>query len=159
MSSHSYSPLEIAKAFLAGIKNRDKASMRVLCHPEATACLIRDGKPIHITVAGILDRIDDGSSVEMDEVSYDEVEHTDGRFATVWTPYKFYEDGKVGFGTSAKSWFIMFADFRQLHHHGSNNFCLWKDSEKGWTITAVQDIATPEDGVTNFSIVGGHDKA
>ena len=46
----------------------------------------------------------------------------------------------------------------QLHHTGSNSFTLWKSAEKGWLITAVQDVAVPVEGVTNFSIVGGHDK-
>lgn len=70
--------------------------MRAICHPDATACLIRDGKPMHMLVANILDLMSEDQSVEMDEVSYDEVEHIDGGFATVWTPYQLFEDGKVG---------------------------------------------------------------
>ena len=50
---------------------------------------------MHILLANVLDLTPDDVSVEMDEVSYDEVEHVDGDFATVWTPYRFYEDGKV----------------------------------------------------------------
>lgn len=69
--------------------------MRAVVHADATACLIRFGKPIHMTLAQVLERIDEESKVEMDEVSYDEVEHIDGQLASVWTPYKFYEDGKV----------------------------------------------------------------
>jgi hypothetical protein len=34
---------------------------------------------------------------------------------------------------------------------------MWRDPEKGWTITAIQDIAMREEGVTNLTIVGGHD--
>jgi len=74
----------------------------------------------------------------MDEVSYDEIEHVDGDFASVWTPYKFYEDGK-------------------LHHTGTNNFCLWKSPDKSWLITAVQDVGRSAEGVTNMQVVGGHD--
>lgn len=89
-------PLATAKTFLAGIGARDKDGMRAVCHPDATACLIRNGQPLHATLASILYRIDDGKNgIEMDEVSYDETEHVDGDFATVWTPYKFYEEGKV----------------------------------------------------------------
>jgi ketosteroid isomerase-like protein len=95
MPPRDLTPLETARAFLAGIKNRSKASMHELCHPDATACLIRNGKPKHFTIVQILERIPDDSPIDMDEVSYDEVEHVDGVFATVWTPYKFYEDGKV----------------------------------------------------------------
>jgi hypothetical protein len=45
----------------------------------------------------------------------------------------------------------------QLHHTGTNNFTLWKSPDKGWLITAVQDVARPVEGVTNMTIVGGHD--
>ena len=93
--STSLTPTEIAKAFLQGIKSQDKAHMRSLCYANATACLIREGKPLHMLIEDILNRISDKSTVEMDEVSHDEVEHIDGEFATVWTPYNFYEDGKV----------------------------------------------------------------
>jgi ketosteroid isomerase-like protein len=90
------SPLEVVKAFLAGIKAGDTVAMGKLAHPDATACLIRNGVPLHTTVAVILGRIATvGEDLEMDEVSYSEVEHVDGDFATVWTPYRFYEKGKV----------------------------------------------------------------
>ena len=94
-STNTSTPLSTAKTFLAGIKARDKVFMRTVSHPDATACLIREGKPIHILIANVLDLMPDDGKVEMDEVSYDEVEHVDGDFATVWTPYRFYEDGKV----------------------------------------------------------------
>ena len=94
-AAQNSTPLAVAKSFLAGIKARDKKTMASLCHPDATACLIREGKPMHTTVANILDRIDFEGAVEQDEVSHDEIEHVDGDFATVWTSYWFYEDGKV----------------------------------------------------------------
>ena len=47
----------------------------------------------------------------------------------------------------------------QLHHTGTNNFCLWNSPERGWLITAVQDVARPAEGVTNMRVVGGHDVA
>lgn len=69
--------------------------MRAVCHPDATACLIRQGKPIYINAAQIVEQVTRDDGVEQDEVSHDEVEHCDGDFATVWTPYRFYVDGKV----------------------------------------------------------------
>lgn len=89
-------PLATAKTFLSGIKARNTDLMAHVAHDDATACVIREGKPVHTTIKNILERIDtvDGK-VEMDEVSYDEIEHEDGDFATVWTPYRFFEDGKV----------------------------------------------------------------
>ena len=90
-------PLATAKAFLAAIKARDTASMRHMCIPDAPACNIRNGSPILSTIADILDRMDSvPADVKMDEISHDEIEHIDGAFATVWTPYKFLENGKVG---------------------------------------------------------------
>ena len=74
------------------------------------------------------------------QVSYDEVVHVDGAFACAWTPYRFYEDGKV-------------------HHRGTNMFSLWKDPDKGqWVITAVQDIAREEPGIATMGVIGGQDK-
>lgn len=46
-------------------------------------------------ISDVLNRIDDSGAIEQDEVSYDEIEHVDGDFATVWTPYRFFEDVKV----------------------------------------------------------------
>ncbi|KXT08088.1 hypothetical protein AC579_1472, partial [Pseudocercospora musae] len=83
-------PLGVAKAFLAGIKSRDVAAMRALVHADATACLIREQVPRHFEVLDIIESADS----EMDEYSYDEVEHVDDDYAIVWTPYEFVEDGK-----------------------------------------------------------------
>lgn len=91
----NFTPTATAITFLKGIKTRNTDQMRAVCHPGGTACLIRDGKPMYITLDDILDRVCKDDGVERDEVSYDEIEHVDGDFATVWTPYRFYEDGKV----------------------------------------------------------------
>lgn len=88
-------PKATAIAFLKALKPRDAEAMREVCHPNATGCLIRHGKPIHTTMDQILTAVATNDGVERDEVSYDEVEHCDGDFATVWTPYNFYTDGKV----------------------------------------------------------------
>lgn len=88
-------PKATAVAFLQAIKGKNPADMHAVCHPEATACLIRQGKPIYTNVAQILEWVTRDDGTEQDEVSHDEVEHCDGDLATVWTPYKFYVDGKV----------------------------------------------------------------
>ncbi|KAK5741628.1 hypothetical protein LTR17_003833 [Elasticomyces elasticus] len=87
-------PTSTVKSFLAAIKHHDTARMRALCHPEATGCLIRNGKPIHTTVAAILQRLDERKDEAMDEISWDEVEHVCGEFASVWAPFKFFSGGK-----------------------------------------------------------------
>ena len=45
-----------------------------------------------------------------------------------------------------------------MHHTGTNNFCLWKSPEKGWIITAVQDVARAAEGVDDMQIIGGQDR-
>lgn len=94
-------PKEIAIRFLECIKLRDQDQMRAMYLPGATACLIRDGKPMYLLMDDILDKMNAASvsGLESEEVSYDEIEHVDGDFATVWTPFKFYENGKVSAAT------------------------------------------------------------
>lgn len=94
-SANNSTPKATVITFLKGLKLRNKAQMRAVCHPDATACLIRESKPVYLLIANVLDRINDDSGLTMDEVSFDEIVHVDGDFATVWTPFKFYEDGKV----------------------------------------------------------------
>lgn len=95
MSDNS-TPLATAKTFLAGIKARNTASVRSICQPGGTVCLIPEGEPRYLLVVDIFDRlIYKNAQAVMDEVSYDDVEHVDGDFATVWTPLRFFLDGKV----------------------------------------------------------------
>ena len=56
--------------------------MHAICHPDTTACLIREGKPMHFLIANVLDLMPDDDKLEMDEISYGEIEHVDGDFAT-----------------------------------------------------------------------------
>ncbi|KAK5745529.1 hypothetical protein LTR17_001400 [Elasticomyces elasticus] len=124
MSTDNTTPTSTVKSFLAAIKHHDTALMRAVCHPDATGCLIRDGKPVHTTVAAILQMLDEREDEAMDEISWDEVEHVCGEFASVWAPYKFFSCGEV-------------------HHEGGSAYTLWKSPEVGWVITVVQDIALP----------------
>lgn len=94
MAFNNSTPLAAAKSFLAAIKTKDVTTMRKLSHPKGTACLIRNGTPTHMSIYEPIDSIGAAES-DLDEVSYNEVEHVDGIYATVWTPYRFFEDGKV----------------------------------------------------------------
>ncbi|KAK5706136.1 hypothetical protein LTR97_001122 [Elasticomyces elasticus] len=124
MPTENTTPTSTVKTFLAAIKAHDTDRMRAVCHPNATGCLIRDGKPIYTTVAAILQMLDERKDEAMEEISRDEVEHVCGEFANVWAPYKFFSGGKV-------------------HHEGGSAYTLWKSPEGGWVITVVQDIALP----------------
>ncbi|KAK4958954.1 hypothetical protein LTR10_003752 [Elasticomyces elasticus] len=122
MSTENTTPTSTVKTFLAAIKHHDTDRMRDICHPDATGCLIRDGRPVYTTVAAILQRLDERKDEAMEEISWDEVEHVCGDFASVWAPYKFFSGGK-------------------LRHEGGSAYTLWKSPEVGWVITVVQDIA------------------
>ena len=60
--------LSVVKAFLAGIKTQDIATMRAQLHPGGTAVLIRGGKPVQKTLEEILTLIATPSDVVQDEV-------------------------------------------------------------------------------------------
>ena len=62
----------------------------------------------------------------MDEQIYNSSGHVDGELGVAWTPYVFYEDGK-------------------LNHTGTNIFSMWKMKGKGWVITGIADIAREVD--------------
>ena len=62
----------------------------------------------------------------MDEQIYNSSVHVDGELGVAWTPYVFYEDGK-------------------LNHTGTNIFNMWKMKERGWVITGIADIAREVD--------------
>ncbi|KAK4978056.1 hypothetical protein LTR42_002432 [Elasticomyces elasticus] len=96
MSTENTTPTSTVKTFLAAIKHHDTDRMRDICHPDATGCLIRDGRPVYTTVAAILQRLDERKDEAMEEISWDEVEHVCGDFASVWAPYKFFSGGKFG---------------------------------------------------------------
>ena len=105
--SNNSTPTETVIAFMQGIKLRNADQMRAICNPNATMCVIRQDKPIYTLVEKVLDRVLEIDGVELDEVSYDEIEHVDGNFATVWTPCRFYEDGKVCFRNREATLFLI----------------------------------------------------
>jgi hypothetical protein len=86
------SPLETVKTFIACVKTKNLDLMRRLIHPKATACLIRDGEPRFQTLSGAIERLEKAEQ-ELVEVSWDEVEHANGEFATVWASFSILMDG------------------------------------------------------------------
>ena len=100
--------------------------MLSLVLPAGSATLIRHGAPVHLTLEAVVKRIPIDSPVHMDEQIYNSSVHVDGELGVAWTPYVFYENGKV-------------------HHTGTNIFSMWKMKERGWVITGVADIAREVD--------------
>ena len=93
------SPLATVKSFLACISTKSADKMRNLAHADATVCRIRNNQPSYVQLAQVIAHMKTVQDY-MEETTYDEVEHIDGSFASVWTPYRFYQDGKVGIPTS-----------------------------------------------------------
>ena len=88
------SPVDVVKAFIACIKAKDVENMRKLIHPKATACLIRDNEPQFKSLLESVKKLEHAEG-ELVEVSWDEVEHTDGGYATVWAKFSIRWDGKA----------------------------------------------------------------
>lgn len=70
--------LEVVNRFLSCIKNKDRALMRSLLLPNGAATLIRRGKPVHLSLEAVVERIPVESKMEMDEQIYNSRVHVDG---------------------------------------------------------------------------------
>ena len=88
------SPVDLVKAFIACIKTKDLEYMRKIIHPNATACLIRENEPQFKTLTEAMDALEKAEQ-EFDEASWDEVEHIDGDYATLWTKFSIHRDGEA----------------------------------------------------------------
>ena len=118
--------LSTVNAFLGCMKSKDRATMNSLILQDGSATLIRRGRPVHLTLREVPLRIPVDSAVQMDEQIYNSTVHVDGELGVAWTPYVFYEDGR-------------------LNHTGTNIFSMWKSKDRGWIITGIADISREVD--------------
>lgn len=88
------SPVDVVKAFIACVRTKDLEYMRKVIHPKATACLIRENEPHFKALSEAIDTLAKAEQ-ELVEVSWDEVEHIDGEYATVWTTFSIHRDGEA----------------------------------------------------------------
>lgn len=88
-------PLQTVKAFLACVKTKDVQHMREFAHPDATACLIGEGEPRFMALDEAIERLAKAEGQLVEEI-WDEVEHRDGDYATVWSTFSIHGDGQVG---------------------------------------------------------------
>ncbi|KAF2812015.1 uncharacterized protein BDZ99DRAFT_461962 [Mytilinidion resinicola] len=117
------SPVDVVKAFIACVRTKDVEHMRKMMHPKATACLIRENEPHFKPLAEAIDPLAKAEQ-ELVEVSWDEVEHIDGEYATVWATWSMHWDG-------------------ELHQLGSSSYSCWKSPLSGWIILTMSDVARP----------------
>lgn len=88
------SPVDVVKAFIACNRTKDLEYMRKIIHPKATACLIRENEPRFEALTEAIDMLEQAEQ-EFVEVSWDEVEHIDGEYATVWATFSMHRDGEA----------------------------------------------------------------
>lgn len=87
------SPVDVVKAFIACVRTKDLEYMRKIIHPKATACLIRENEPRFKALTEAMDTLAKAEQ-ELVEASWDEVEHIDGEYATVWAKFSIHQDGE-----------------------------------------------------------------
>ncbi|KAF7358519.1 putative lumazine-binding protein [Mycena venus] len=95
-SEEQLAVLAVAEKFLGGIAARDKNLMLAQILPSGGATLLRNGSPIHTTLAGVVDRIPFDHPKDMTEIISDTptiLVHRD--IAMAWTPYEFLIDNIV----------------------------------------------------------------
>jgi hypothetical protein len=134
------SPVETVRAFLACVKTKDVEYMRKAIHPKATACLIREDEPRFISLNEAIDNLGKAEQEHV-EVIWDEVEHVDGDYATVWTKFSIDQDGEAS--STRNSVVFPTNPSLQLHQTGSSSYSCWKSPSEGWIIMTMSDIARP----------------
>ncbi len=82
-------------ALFEGMTNRDAAAIKAPALPGATMVLMRDGKPIRMTIEQGADRIGRAGSTHEVERIHDPLVRIDNDLAVVWAPFEYLVDGKV----------------------------------------------------------------
>ncbi|KAJ7274753.1 hypothetical protein C8J57DRAFT_235927 [Mycena rebaudengoi] len=94
LSEEQLAVLAVAETFLSGIRLRDKALMLTQVLPEGGATLLRNGAPLHMTLAGVVERLPFDWPQKMSEpIVGTPVVLIDRDLAMAWTPYEFWMDG------------------------------------------------------------------
>jgi Putative lumazine-binding len=115
--------LKTVEDFLDGIRTRDKEAMLRHILPEGGATLLRDGKPLHMSMRGVIERIEFDAAIVKVETIYDPLIRIDRDIALAWTPYKFFNNDV-------------------LHHFGTNIFTLLRRDGR-WLISGLADYSCP----------------
>ncbi|KAJ7763465.1 hypothetical protein B0H16DRAFT_1414194 [Mycena metata] len=95
-SDEQLAVLAVAENFLRGIGARDKDLMLAQILPSGGATLLRNGRPIFTTLAGVVERIPFDHPKEISEIiSGQPTILVDRDLAMAWTPYEFLIDNVV----------------------------------------------------------------
>ena len=110
--------LEPVHAFFDAMARYDQAGMRAQVLPAGTATLMREGKPVQLTLGDFVDHVKPGKQRIEERISKPQV-MVDHDLAVVWAPYTFLLDGKP-------------------HHCGTDVFNLVQVDGQ-WRIAAIAD--------------------
>ena len=116
--------LEPVHAFFDAMARHDQAAMREQVLPAGTATLMRNGKPVQLTLGDFVDHVKPGKERIEERISKPQV-MVDHDLAVVWAPYTFLLDGKP-------------------HHCGIDVFNLVR-VDGHWRIAAIADNSRPCD--------------
>ncbi|MBP1473437.1 nuclear transport factor 2 family protein [Frateuria sp. MAH-13] len=115
------SPASVLKpvhAFFDAMARHDQAAMRAQVLPAGTATLMREGKPVQLTLGEFVDHVKPGKEKIEERIGHPQV-LVDRDLAVVWAPYTFLLDGKP-------------------HHCGTDVFNLVRVDGR-WRIAAIAD--------------------
>jgi hypothetical protein len=124
ISLYAASPEEQAvlapiQAMFDGMTKRDATAIKEPTLPGGTMVLMRDGKPVQMTLEAFADRVGKPGTTHIEERIHDPLVRIDNDLAVVWAPFDFLVDGKVD-------------------HCGTDLFNLVRQNGK-WLIASVAD--------------------
>jgi hypothetical protein len=83
------------KAMFDGMTKRDAAAIKEPLLPGGSMVLMRDGKPVQMTLEAFADRVGKPGTTQIEERIRDPLIRIDNDLAVVWAPFEFLIDGKV----------------------------------------------------------------
>src|SRR5271156_6660563 len=95
---HALTPEEQAvlapvKAMFDGMAKRDAAAIKEPLLPGGTMVLMRDGKPVQMTLEAFADRVGKPGTTQLEERIHDPLVRIDNDLAVVWAPFEFLVNG------------------------------------------------------------------
>jgi len=94
-TSEEQAILAPVKAMFDGMAKRDAAAIKEPLLPGGTMVLMRDGKPVQMTLEAFADRVGKPGTTQIEERIHDPLIRIDNDLAVVWAPFEFLIDGKV----------------------------------------------------------------
>jgi len=82
-------------AMFDGMAKRDAAAIKEPTLPGGTMVLMRDGKPVQMTLDAFAERVGKPGTTQIEERIHDPLVRIDNDLAVVWAPFDLLLDGKV----------------------------------------------------------------